>query len=90
LIACIKRRCAEADVSSQSAGTIKFSFKFRCGRLGRIEAAAPFPWFGIVRIADAPDDGPDVDAATVDVPAFLMVVLRAAGEGGDVLTIPPI
>jgi hypothetical protein len=43
-----------------------------------------------VRVADAPDDGPDVDGATVDVPAFLMVVLRAAGEGGHVPMIPPI
>ena len=37
-----------------------------------------------MRVADAPDDGPDVDGATVDVPAFLMVVLRAAGEAGHV------
>jgi hypothetical protein len=36
-----------------------------------IETAAPLPWFVIVRVADAPNNGPDVDVAIVDVPAVL-------------------
>src|SRR5712664_907758 len=49
----------------------------------RIEAATPFPWVGVVRIADAPRDRPDADIAVVDVPAFLAGIGRpAAGEGG--------
>jgi hypothetical protein len=35
-------------------------------------------WVCMVRVADAPDNDPDVDVAMVDVPAFL----TAAGEGG--------
>jgi len=40
----------------------------------------------MVRVADAPDNDPDVDVAMVDVPAFL----TAAGEGGHVPMTPPI
>lgn len=49
----------------------------------RIEAAAPFPLLGIVRVADALNDRADVDIAIVDVPAFLAGIGRsAAGEFG--------
>ena len=40
----------------------------------RIEAAAPFPGLGIMRVADALNDRADVDIAIVDLPAFLAVV----------------
>ncbi len=39
-----------------------------------IEAAAPFPLRGVVRIADALGDRPGVDIAVKYVPAFLSVV----------------
>jgi hypothetical protein len=48
-----------------------------------IEAAAPLPLRGVVRIADALGDRPGVDVAIVDQPAFLTVISGpAAGEGG--------
>ncbi len=43
--------------------------------------AAPFPWLGIVRIADALGDRPGVDIAKIDQPAFLSLIFGpAAGE----------
>jgi len=49
----------------------------------RIEAAAPLPSLGIVRIADALGDRTGVDVAIKYVPAFLTVIFGpAAGEGG--------
>ena len=49
----------------------------------RIEAAAPLPSLGIVRIADALGDRTGVDIAIKYVPAFLSVISgSAAGEGG--------
>ena len=49
----------------------------------RIEAAAPFPRIGVVRIPDAFGNGADVHVTIVDVPAFLTGIDRsAAGEFG--------
>jgi hypothetical protein len=49
----------------------------------RIEAAAPLPWLGIVRIADALGDRTGVEVAVIDLPAFLtMIDGSAAGERG--------
>ena len=48
----------------------------------RIEAAIPFPWIGVMRIADAPRDRPDADIAVVDVPAIWPFRISAAGERG--------
>ena len=47
----------------------------------RIEAAAPFPRIGIVRIADALGNRSDMNIAVVNVPAVMTV---AAGEFGHV------
>ena len=57
----------------------------------RIEAATPFPWLGVVRIADTLNDRAGVNIAVVDLPAFLAMVRRpAAGECGHAPMIPPI
>ena len=49
----------------------------------RIEAAAPLPSLGIVRIADALGDRTGVDVTEEDLPAFLPVIDgSAAGEFG--------
>jgi hypothetical protein len=48
----------------------------------RIEAAIPFPWVGVKRVADAPRDRPDADIAIVDVPAIWPFGISAAGEDG--------
>ncbi len=61
-----------------------------CGGLGlmfprmraRIEAAAPFPRIGVVRIPDAFGNRPDMNIAVVDVPALLAMCGSATGEGG--------
>jgi hypothetical protein len=51
----------------------------------RIEAAAPFPRIGVVRIADALGYSPDMNIAVMNVPAFLSVVCgSAAGKLGHV------
>ena len=42
----------------------------------RIEAAAPFPLLGIVRVADALNDRAGVNIAVIDFPAFLPVRRR--------------
>jgi hypothetical protein len=46
----------------------------------RIEAATPFPWVGVKRVADAPRDRPDADIAVIDVPAIWPFRISAAGE----------
>ena len=47
----------------------------------RIEAAAPFPLIGVVRIADALGGRTGMNIAEINLPAFLSVVCRsAAGE----------
>jgi hypothetical protein len=43
-----------------------------------IEAAAPFPRLGVMRIADALNDRARLDIATVNLPAFLSVVFGSA------------
>jgi hypothetical protein len=49
----------------------------------RIEPAVPFPRIGVVRIADALGNRPDMNIAVTNVPAFMAVVCgSAAGEGG--------
>jgi|SRR5216684_3522281 len=48
----------------------------------RIEAATPFPWVGVKRVADAPRDRPDADIAVVDMPAIWPFGISAAGERG--------
>jgi hypothetical protein len=48
----------------------------------RIEAAIPFPWVGVKRVADAPRDRPGADVAVVDVPAIWPFRISAAGECG--------
>ena len=48
----------------------------------RIEAAAPFPRIGVVRIPDAFGNRPDMNIAVVDVPALLAMCGSATGEGG--------
>ena len=44
----------------------------------RIEAAAPLPSIGVMRIADALGDGTDMNIAVINVPAFLAVVCGSA------------
>jgi hypothetical protein len=48
----------------------------------RIEAAAPFPRIGVVRIADAFGNRPDMNIAVVNVPALSVMFGSAAGEFG--------
>jgi len=49
----------------------------------RVKTAAPFPWVGIVRIADALGNRADMNIAVINVPALLTVFCRsAAGEFG--------
>jgi hypothetical protein len=49
----------------------------------RIEPAVPFPLIGIVRIADALGNRPNVNIAEINVPAVMAVVCgSAAGEFG--------
>jgi len=49
----------------------------------RVEAASPFPWVSVKRVADASRDRPDANVTVVDVPAFLAGIGRsAAGESG--------
>jgi len=48
----------------------------------RIEAATPFPWVGVKRVADAPRDRPDADIAIIDMPAIWPFRISAAGERG--------
>ncbi len=49
----------------------------------RIKTAAPFPRVGIVRIAAALGNRPDMNVAVINVPAFMAVVCgSAAGELG--------
>ena len=40
----------------------------------RIKTAVPFPRIGVMRIADALGDRPDMNIAVVNVPAFMAVV----------------
>jgi hypothetical protein len=47
------------------------------------DRATPFPWTGIVRIADALGNRAGMNVAVIDVPAFLSVLYgSAAGEFG--------
>jgi hypothetical protein len=48
----------------------------------RIEAAAPFPRMGVVRVAGALGNRADMNIAVVNVPAVAVVFGSAAGEGG--------
>jgi hypothetical protein len=48
----------------------------------RIEAAVPFPRIGVVRIAGALGNGPDMNIAVVSVPALSVVFGSAASEFG--------
>jgi hypothetical protein len=48
----------------------------------RIEAAAPLPRIGVVRIAAADRDRADTDIAVVDVPAIWPFGISPAGESG--------
>jgi hypothetical protein len=53
------------------------------GMRARIEPAVPFPWVGIVRIADALGDRTGVHIPVIDVPAFLAGFrTSASGELG--------
>jgi hypothetical protein len=46
-----------------------------------VEAASPFPWVCIVRVAVAYRDRSDANIAVIDVPAILPFRIPAAGEG---------
>jgi hypothetical protein len=53
------------------------------GMRARIEAAAPIPRIGVVRIADALGNRTDMNIAVINVPAIMAVVYgSAAGEVG--------
>jgi hypothetical protein len=44
-----------------------------------IEAASPFPWVGVKRVAHAPCNRPDASIAVIDVPAIGPFGVSAAG-----------
>ena len=48
----------------------------------RIKTAAPFPGVGVMRIADALGNRPDMNIAVVSVPALSVVFGSAASEFG--------
>ena len=48
-----------------------------------VEAASPFPWVCVKRVADASCDRADAHVPVIDVPAFFAGIGRsAAGESG--------
>src|SRR6266704_3512315 len=47
-----------------------------------VEAATPFPWVSVKRVADASRDRADAHVTVIDVPAIWPFGIPAAGEGG--------
>jgi hypothetical protein len=45
----------------------------------RVEAAALFPWVGVMRVANAHGDGAGVNVTVINVPAILAIFGATAG-----------